>query len=629
MTATLALLAGLAGPAAAVDSVSPPSATASSEPTAPPGAPGPDTTGPRPSASALEPSPAEPPAVPAAPPAPKVPATPGPLPPSSTEPAGVQQPEPDPESPIQAKYAQLGGAAGGLGAALGPANCGLAQGGCSQAFEHGAIVWTPATGAHSVTGIIGTTWAASGFENGQLGYPATDEVCGLRDGGCYQMFQNGAILFSPGTGAAISAGPIRSSWAASGYENGYLGYPTTNTVCGLRDGGCYQMFQGGAIVWSPATGAAISLGAIRTAWAATGFENGYLGYPTTNEVCGLRDGGCYQMFQSGAIVWSPATGAAVSLGAVRGAWAANGYENGHLGYPTANEVCGLPGGGCYQWYQRGIIWWSPSSGAHPVWGGIQSSYSSAGWAWGWLGYPIGREICQGTTCIQKFQTGTISWENGWVGQKRYNECESLNNGRSVYSGYGARTVSFAVAEGYGQSGAWFIRCRSIAGQYVEDWAVRGTVGASGFKPPGIASGPTRNLYSPTGSYSVTEAFGAGNPGTALPYQKLNPNSRWGGNPGTSTYNRYFESTSWTGWDENMWYFLQKAGNDYQQGAVINYNRPPDSPIVQDAGFAIFLHENPVPTAGCIAIAHPYMVDWLQKAAVGDRIIMGVRGALFR
>ncbi|MEW1804795.1 hypothetical protein AB0313_00130, partial [Pseudarthrobacter sp. NPDC080039] len=90
------------------------------------------------------------------------------------------------------------------------------------------------------------------------------------------------------------------------FEGGALGYPTTDEVAGLRDGGVYQNYQGGAIIWSPATGAHVSTGVIRGLWAATGFEGGALGYPTTDEVAGLRDGGVYQNYQGGAIIWSPA-----------------------------------------------------------------------------------------------------------------------------------------------------------------------------------------------------------------------------------------------------------------------------------------------------------------------------------
>jgi L,D-peptidoglycan transpeptidase YkuD (ErfK/YbiS/YcfS/YnhG family) len=167
-------------------------------------------------------------------------------------------------------------------------------------------------------------------------------------------------------------------------------------------------------------------------------------------------------------------------------------------------------------------------------------------------------------------------------------------------------------------------CVNVAGAYVQDWRTDGYVGKSGFKPPGVPSGPTRNLYSPTGSFSVTEAFGLGNPGTKLSYRTLNPRSRWGGNPWTPTYNKYHESSSWVGWDENMWWFA--SGGYYRQGVVINYNRPN---IVQDAGFAIFLHMNKVPTAGCISLDDWAVVDYIRKSTPGDRIIMGTYGALFR
>ena len=262
-------------------------------------------------------------------------------------------------------------------------------------------------------------------------------------------------------------------------------------------------------------------------------------------------------------------------------------------------------------------------------GAIRGLWAAENFENGWLRYPVTDEICSTTAYVQKFQGGVISWRPGSVRTHVYSECEALHDSRSVYPSHGASSVTFAVAEDYGRSDAWIIRCMNVAGVYATDWAVRGTVGASGFKPPGVPSGPTRHLYSPTGSYSVTEAFGLGNPGTALHYITLNPNSRWGGNPWTPTYNKYFESPGWVGWDENMWYFATRPQHDYRQGAVINYNKPPDSEIVQDAGFAIFLHMNTAPTAGCVAIPDWHMVDWLQKAAPGDRFIMGVRSALFR
>ena len=143
--------------------------------------------------------------------------------------------------------------------------------------------------------------------NPNLGTALSQITCGLAGGGCRQEYQSGLISWSSATNAHVSVGGIRVAWAAAGGEGGRLGYPATDVVCGLRSGGCYQMYQGGAIIWSPTTGSQLSMGAIRVAWAATGFENGRLGYPTSNEVCGLRSGRCLPDVPGRRITWSAAT----------------------------------------------------------------------------------------------------------------------------------------------------------------------------------------------------------------------------------------------------------------------------------------------------------------------------------
>jgi uncharacterized protein with LGFP repeats len=97
-----------------------------------------------------------------------------------------------------------------------------------------------------------------------------------------------------------------------GYEKSRLGYPVTNEICGLTGGGCYQGFQGGTIHWSPTTGAHATWGAIRAAWGALGYEKSKLGYPVTNEICGLANGGCVQNFHGGTISRTDAAGIKVT-----------------------------------------------------------------------------------------------------------------------------------------------------------------------------------------------------------------------------------------------------------------------------------------------------------------------------
>jgi uncharacterized protein with LGFP repeats len=310
-------------------------------------------------------------------------------------------------------------AAWGFGSATGPVS-NFGDGGTYRTYQRGAVVDGHSQYLYISRGAIRTEWLAlAPVYNGAqlpgssvLGYPAGDEVAGLRDGGVYQLYARGAIVWSPATGAHTSTGAIRTRYSQFGYENGALGYPTTDEAGGLKGGGVYQLYQGGAIVWSPATGAHASLGGIRAEWSHLGYENGTMGYPTGEETGGLWNGGVYQMYQGGAIVWSPATGAHESTGAIRTRYAQLGYETGVLGYPTSDETGGLKGGGVHQLYQGGAVIWSPATGAHESTGPIRTAWQSTGSENGRLGYPTSNIYTVPGGTAQNFQGGKISYVNG-------------------------------------------------------------------------------------------------------------------------------------------------------------------------------------------------------------------------
>ncbi|MCF6746766.1 hypothetical protein E9529_21435, partial [Blastococcus sp. KM273128] len=79
-------------------------------------------------------------------------------------------------------------------------------------------------------------------------------------------------------------------------------------------GGSFSLFTGGAIYWSPSTGAHFVKGAIYDTWAKSGYETGVLGFPVRNET-NVR-GGSFSLFTGGAIYWSPSTGAHFVKGAI-------------------------------------------------------------------------------------------------------------------------------------------------------------------------------------------------------------------------------------------------------------------------------------------------------------------------
>ncbi|MBD2099164.1 hypothetical protein H6F90_29300 [Trichocoleus sp. FACHB-591] len=232
-------------------------------------------------------------------------------------------------------------------------------------FQGGSIYWTPATGAQLIYGSIREKWASMGWETSLLGYPVTDEL-GCPDGvGRFNHFQGGSIYWTPQTGAQLIYGSIREKWASMGWETSLLGYPVTDEL-GCPDGvGRFNHFQGGSIYWTPNTGAQLIYGSIREKWASMGWENSFLGYPVTDEL-GCPDGvGRFNHFQGGSIYWTPNTGAHFVLGAIRDAWASQGWETGSLGYPRTDELVteGTNGQGRHSIFEGGEIYWTPAGGA--------------------------------------------------------------------------------------------------------------------------------------------------------------------------------------------------------------------------------------------------------------------------
>ena len=296
---------------------------------------------------------------------------------------------------------------GALGYPTSDTVCGLTSGGCFSHFQNGSLYWTSDTGARAVTGVIRTRWEAARWEAGPLGYPVDEQVCGLVRGGCFQDFQGGSVYTAPASGTRIVPTAVLTEWGTTGWELGRLGYPTKDRICGLAGGGCFQQFEGGAIYTAPGAGTRTVLGAIGQAWNASGWEVGPLGYPAGNEVCAPSGQQCSQQFQRGAIHWSSATGAHFVNGALKTGYDATGGTTGPLGYPTRNPLCGLVRSGCFQDFQNGSVYWTPTTGAHAVSGAIRTAWGAAGWEFGALGYPTGDAVTTASEISQQFEGGRL------------------------------------------------------------------------------------------------------------------------------------------------------------------------------------------------------------------------------
>ena len=101
---------------------------------------------------------------------------------------------------IHTRWMELGGTEGMLGAPTSPEAIG--EGSTKYAtFEHGAVYWSPETGAQPITGAIYDAWASLGYERGVLGLPTSAELAEPEWVG--QNFQHGTLNYNRASATVI------------------------------------------------------------------------------------------------------------------------------------------------------------------------------------------------------------------------------------------------------------------------------------------------------------------------------------------------------------------------------------------------------------------------------------------
>lgn len=201
----------------------------------------------------------------------------------------------------------------------------------------GCQVYWPAP--YEVCGAIRDKYNALGGPNSFLLFPKTNELTNPDGIGKRTEFLNGPIYWSPQGGAHPVVNHFLAAWARHQYENGHLGYPTTDEIVNPDGIGRRQHFEGSTIYWFANEAYSVG-GAIADRWHQIGAEraDGLLGYPTSDEQV-LPDGvGRMNRFQRGVIYWHPETGAREIVGFIQLLWEFTGYEVGPFGYPSTFPV---------------------------------------------------------------------------------------------------------------------------------------------------------------------------------------------------------------------------------------------------------------------------------------------------
>lgn len=91
------------------------------------------------------------------------------------------------------------------------------------------------------------------------------------------------------------------------------------------------------------------------------------------------------------------------VGDIEQRYIAMGGPEGALGCPLTGELVNPDGEGRRTQFEGGTIYWSPSTGAWPVWGHIGEQWCLNGCEAGWMGYPTSYEYTVGDEIRQNFE----------------------------------------------------------------------------------------------------------------------------------------------------------------------------------------------------------------------------------
>ncbi|WP_197381113.1 LGFP repeat-containing protein [Mycolicibacterium mengxianglii] len=279
-----------------------------------------------------------------------------------------------------------------------------------------AALWAPlapvahADPAGDAVAAVDQAWTAAGGDTSPLG----PKVGGIYPAGAGfgQDFVNGAIFFSPDTGAHSVFGAILEKYRSlGGPGDGDLGFPTIDESPGRVSPDSrnvtFSAPDSPVIFWTPETGAWVVRGVINSAWDKLGGSAGPLGVPVEDETYSGET--ISQRFTGGQLTYDTAARtftttppelagqlADLPLPTDDAAWAINlawrvaGGPQGQLGAKQGDQYP-VGDGGAGQNFVGGKIYFSPETGAHVVSGTILEKYEAAGGPTGELGFPTSNE----------------------------------------------------------------------------------------------------------------------------------------------------------------------------------------------------------------------------------------------
>ncbi|TDG35966.1 hypothetical protein EZJ43_11500 [Pedobacter changchengzhani] len=223
--------------------------------------------------------------------------------------------------------------------------------------------------------------------------------------------QDARIFFNPRSAKALfTKGDIGKYSIVLNNSNRSIGWPTTDHLPTTRKlGGAIQDFEGGTLVWSANTNTHLVKGIVLKEWSKIGAD-GITGFPKTDEIYINKNTGVVQHFEQGSIYYKFGKPDAYYItGAVYKKYGELGYEKGVLGYPRTDFDVDKAKSGGTQWFEKGAMYYSLTTGAHYVpEGELYNRYGFNNFNDGKLGYPTDDPKILDGVLTQEFQGGIIN-----------------------------------------------------------------------------------------------------------------------------------------------------------------------------------------------------------------------------
>ena len=137
---------------------------------------------------------------------------------------------------------------------------------------------------------------------------------------------------------------------------------------------------------------------------------------------------------------------------------------------------------------------------------------------------------------------------------------------------------------------------------------------------GIGTADAFHSRTPIGTFTLGMVFGIkDNPGTGLPYTKVDSTHYWVGDSSSPYYNQFVSTRNITNFDKNASEHLIDYGAIYNYCIDMGYN----TSCTPYAGAGFFVHcSADRPTGGCVSMPESKMILLIQKLKKGAKILVG-------